>query len=85
MTDRVQITLSLSKEAITILEKQTTPRKRGEFVSGLIVAYGSDAGAIGQLDVETIKLQLLGLASANKTLEARVMKVERQLAAQGRG
>lgn len=84
MTERVQITLSLSKEAIAILEKQTTPRKRGEFVSGLIVAYGSDAGATSQLDMETIKLQLLGLASANKTLEARLLKVERQFAMQGR-
>jgi len=80
VTERTQITLSLTNEAISILEKQTTPRKRGEFVSNLVVAYGNDAGAIGQLDIETIKLQLLGLASANKILEGRVMKLERQLA-----
>lgn len=81
MTDRVQITLSLTSEAIRILEGQTTPRKRGEFVSGLIVAYGADAGAIGQLDIETIKMQMLGLASTAKTLDSRLAKVERQLSA----
>lgn len=85
MTERVQITLSLTKEAIAILERQTTPRKRGEFVSQLIVAYGDDAGAINQLDIEGIKLQLLGLASSVKTMDGRLLKVERQIAAQGRG
>jgi hypothetical protein len=81
MTERSQITLSLTKEARAILEKQSSPRKRGEFISSLLVAYGDDAGAIGQLDIEAIKLQLLGLASANKTLEGRVLKLERQIAA----
>jgi hypothetical protein len=75
------MTVSLTNEAIDILEKHTTPRKRGEFISNLIVAYGSEAGAITQVDVESIKLQMLGMASTSKTLDGRLTKVERQLAA----
>jgi hypothetical protein len=81
VTERSQMTVSLTNEAIDILEKHTTPRKRGEFISNLIVAYGSEAGAITQVDVETIKLQMLGMASTSKTLDGRLTKVERQLAA----
>lgn len=79
MTERSQITVSLTNEAIEILEKQTTPRKRGEFISNLLLAYGADSGATSQADIESMKLQLLGLASAQKTLDARLTKVERTI------
>lgn len=79
MTERSQITVSLSYEAIQILEKQATPRKRGEFISNLLIAYGAESGATSQADIESMRLQLLGLASQQKTLDARVTKVERQL------
>jgi len=36
---------------------------------------------IDQIDVELMRFQIMGLASANKTVEARLLKVERQLAA----
>lgn len=79
MTDRVQITVSLTKNALDILEKRTTARKRGEFLSNLIVAFGENESGNGQVDLEVMKLQLLGLASANKTLEARIQRLERQV------
>lgn len=80
MSERSQMTLSLTNEAIDVLEKHTSARKRGEFISNLLVAYGADAGAISQVDVESMKLQLLGMASTTKTLDGRLTKVEKQLA-----
>ena len=81
MSERSQMTVSLTNEAIDVLEKHTTARKRGEFISNLLIAYGAEAGAITQVDIESMRLQLLGLASANKTLDGRLTKVERQLSA----
>lgn len=81
MTERSQVTVSLTNEAIEVLEKNATPRKRGEFISNLIVAYGSESGAISQVDIESMRMQLLGLASTTKTLDGRLSKVERQLSA----
>lgn len=81
MTERAKVNLSLTADALAVLEKHTTERKRGEFVSNLLVAYGAESGAITQVDIESMKLQLLGLASTNKTLDGRLTKVERQLAA----
>ena len=81
MSERSQMTVSLTNEAIDVLEKHTTARKRGEFISNLLIAYGAEAGAITQVDLESMKLQLLGLASTSKTLDGRLTKVERQLSA----
>ena len=81
MSERSQMTVSLTNEAIDVLEKHTTARKRGEFISNLLVAYGAEAGAITQVDVESMRLQLLGMASTTKTLDGRLSKVERQMAA----
>lgn len=80
MSERSQMTVSLTNEAIDVLEKHTTARKRGEFISNLLIAYGAEAGAITQVDIESMRLQLLGLASANKTLDGRLTKVERTVA-----
>ena len=71
----------LSADALAMLEKQASPRKRGEFVSSLLIQYGMADSGIEQIDVEGMKLQLMGLASANKTLEGRVLKLEKQVAA----
>ncbi len=73
--------LTLSYAAQKVLERSASPRKRGELVSKLLLAYGMADSGIEQIDVEGMKLQLMGLASANKTLEGRVLKLERQLAA----
>ena len=81
VSERSQMTVSLTNEAIDVLEKHTTARKRGEFISNLLVAYGAEAGAITQVDVESMRLQLLGMASTTKTLDGRLSKVERQMAA----
>jgi len=81
VTERTKVSLSITPDAIEILEKHTTERKRGEFVSNLLVSYGAEGGAINQVDVESMKLQMLGLSSTTKTLDGRLMKVERQLSA----
>jgi len=73
--------LTLSPAAMQVLEKQASPRKRGEFVSGLLVQYGAVDSGIDAVDIEGMKLQIMGLAGANKSLESRVLKLEQQLAA----
>lgn len=81
MENLVKSTLSLTPEAQAVLEAHASPRKRGELVSKLLVAYGAGAAGVDAVDVEGMKLAILGLASTNKSLEARVMKTERQLSA----
>ena len=43
--------------------------------------YGAVDSGIDAVDIEGMKLQIMGLASANKTLEGRVMKLERTVSA----
>lgn len=81
MENLVKSTLSLSADAQAVLEANASPRKRGELVSKLLVAFGAGQSGLESVDIEGLKLQIMGLASANKTLEARVMKLERQLSA----
>ena len=81
MADEAKVSLTLTGAAVAVLERQASPRKRGEFVSGLLVQYGAVDSGIDAVDIEGMKLQIMGLASANKTLEGRVMKLEKQLAA----
>jgi len=40
-SEKIKVTLSLQVEALGLLERLVTERKRGEFVSGLIVAYAA--------------------------------------------
>ena len=51
-----------------MLEQQASPRKRGEFVSKLLIEYGTVDGGVDAVDIEGMKLQIMGLAGANKTL-----------------
>ena len=81
MNDDNKARLTLSAAAQKVLHGAASPRRRGEFVSSLLVQYGMVDSGIDQIDVEGIKLQIMGLASANKTLEGRLLKVERQLSA----
>ena len=81
MNEDAKVYLTLTQEAMLVLTKQTTPRKRGEFVSRLLTQYGEVSNGSEQIDIEGIKLQLMGLASVNKTLEGRVLNLEKQLAA----
>lgn len=81
MENDAKARLTLSYAAQKVLENAASPRKRGEFVSSLLVQYGMADSGIEQIDVEGMKLQLMGLASANKTLEGRVLRLEKQLAA----
>ncbi len=79
MADDAKVYLTLTPEAMAVLSKASTPRKRGEFVSKMLMQWGEVAGGTEQIDVEALKLQLLGLVSVNKSLEARVINLERQL------
>ena len=56
-------------------------RKRGEYLTHLIraIATGDDATPRG-VDVEGLRLQLLGIAGLVKQLEGRVMATESALA-----
>lgn len=81
MEKLVKCALTLSADAHAVLEASASPRKRGELVSKLLIEYGAANAGVDAVDVEGMKLQIMGLASANKTLEGRVMKIERQLAA----
>lgn len=81
MSDKVQLTLSLSSEAVEVLNKHASERKRGEFISNLLATYGAQEGSISQVDIESMKLQQLGVASQLKTLDGRTTQIERQLAA----
>ena len=80
MEKDIKAYLTLSADAYRVLEKQASPRKRGEFVSNLLIQYGMADSGIEQVDIEGLKLALMGLASANKTLEGRVLKLEKQIA-----
>ncbi len=81
MTTDSKAYLTLTPAAMQVLERQASPRKRGEFVSKLLIEYGTVEGGVDAVDIEGMKLMIMGLAGANKTLEGRVMKLERQLAA----
>jgi hypothetical protein len=80
MAEDTKAYLTLTPEAMAVLNKASTPRKRGEFVSKLLVQYGEVSGGTEQIDVEGLKLQMMGLASVNKTLEGRILKLEKHLA-----
>lgn len=87
MENLVKCALTLSADAAKVLETSASPRKRGELVSKLLIEYGAANAGVDAVDVEGMKLQIMGLASANKTLEGRVIKLERQVSAMiaGRG
>jgi len=81
MNEDAKARLTLSAAAQKVLHGAASPRKRGEFVSRLLLQYATVDSGIDQIDVEEMKLQIMGLASANKTLEGRLLKLERQLSA----
>ncbi len=81
MTTEAKVSLTLTADALAILVRQASPRKRGEFVSKLLIQYSAVDSGIDTVDIESMKLMILGLAGANKSLEARVIRLERQVAA----
>ena len=81
MENMVKCALTLSGDAFKALAQQASPRKRGDFVSKLLLEYSIANSGVDQADIEAMKLMVMGLAGANKTLEGRVLKLERQLAA----
>lgn len=81
MSERRQITLSLTTDAIDVLDRHASERKRGEFMSNMLIQFSASDKGVAQVDVDSIRLQMLGLATEHKTAEARLAQVERQLAA----
>jgi len=81
MADEAKVSLTITGAALTVLQKQASPRKRGEFVSNLLIQFGAVDSGVEQIDIEGMKLQIMGLASSNKTLEGRVLKLERTVSA----
>ena len=79
MSERLKIQLSITKRAADVLEKHASARKRGEFVSQLLESY--ELGEVSSTDVETLSLQIMGLASQLKEHESKILHLERQLAA----
>lgn len=80
--DRQRVTLTITSEALEVLESHSTERKRGEFVSQLLASYGRGAGTVPSgLELEALRLQVLGLLAQGKSADARLVKVEQTLAA----
>lgn len=80
--DKQRVTLTITSEAVEVLERHTSERKRGEFVSQMLETYGRGADTVPSgLDVESLRLQVLGLLAQGKNADARLMKVEQTLAA----
>lgn len=80
MANDTKVSIVLSDNALAVLDKHASARKRSAFVSSVLEQYGAADGGVEQIDIEGMKLQMMGLASINKSLEARMMKVEKQLA-----
>ncbi len=79
MSERVKIQLSISKRASEVLKSRASERKRGDFVSAILEAYESPD--MSPVDVEALRLQLLGLSATIKCVEGRLEKVEAALVA----
>ncbi len=82
MSERLNITV---EDGVTdrLIELAGSNRKQGEFVSRLVneVYNGRELMAADGLDVESLGLQVLGLAGRLKSVEGRVQRVETQLSA----
>ena len=56
-------------------------RKQGQFLSSLIRAmHNGEAYALEGMDVESLRLQLMGLSGQVKALEGRILKLEQTMA-----
>ena len=70
--ERERITLSLTSDAIEIINAAATERKRGEWISNAILAYAqttqfSDKGALERLEAKIDRV--LALVSTGKQLQ----------------
>lgn len=65
MASNVKTVLALTPEAVAVIEANATERKRGEFVSRVLLAYGHET--------ESAELGLL------ERIEARLARIEKML------
>ena len=71
MSQRTKTVLSLTPQAVDILEASATERKRGEFVSGLLCDYDrlmSGVGALGEDDTGILE-----------RIDNRLARIEKQM------
>lgn len=64
-----------------LTELAGSERKRGEWLSKMVRAMHDQRQQIEATDTETMKLTILGMAGQIKGIDARLMKVEQNLAA----
>lgn len=77
--DKAKIQLTISTRAAAVLNAHASERKRGDFVTELLETY--EKPDVSATDYEGLRLQVLGLASTVKGIDARVGRIEAQLAA----
>ncbi len=81
MTERLTVSV---KEGIgdKLIKLAGSSRKQGDFLSGLIQAVweNGQVPSHSELDVEALRLQGIGLSATVKMLDARVMRLEQQMA-----
>ena len=77
--NQTRITVTLTKDSIQLLDKFTTPRKRGDFINKLIMAHEYDEAANAGVDIDNMRFQMTGMSSLIKALDSRLLTVERNL------
>lgn len=78
--NQTRITITLTNDAIDLLDKFTTPRKRGDFIDKLIKGHEYDEAANAGVDLDNMRFQMTGMSSLIKAQDARLLVVERNLA-----
>ncbi|MCB9150719.1 MAG: hypothetical protein H6641_18350 [Caldilineaceae bacterium] len=81
MSERLTV---MVEDGITekLIELAGSSRKQGEYINKLVNnAWAGMQDTDADLDVEALRLQLLGLSGQHKALEGRVLRLESQLSA----
>lgn len=78
MPDRKKVTLSLTDEALNALNQHATERKRGEFVSELILDFERNASML--LDYTPMENSNGSLHQIMQSLDSRLERIEQLLA-----
>lgn len=66
-----------------LLKLAGSSRQQGKYLSGLVRAAwaNQEAGSMGDLDFEGMRLQVMALAGQAKTFEGKLLTIEKELAA----
>lgn len=78
----IKTTIVLPEEtAQRLIKLAGSSRKQGEFLTTLIDAAWANQVKSDSITLESLRLQQIGLSAENKMFDARLLQVERQLAA----